>query len=206
MKKYLILLFAFAFMVSCADKVEQKEAEPAADMSGNHPPMGGMDALSELSEEMPPIDPTNPLLELANINMTAPDSWLRENPTSTMRVVQYSLKSSPESKVVGFFFGQQDMVKENIDRWKGEFAELKDIKEEKMMNGDIDFITLKGVFKVKHFAMAEEAKPTPGYMVLAAIVKSSDGPYYFKIAAPEEVLNKEIDNFKKFLNSYKVKS
>ncbi len=205
MKKYLILFLAFAIMTSCADKVEQKDSEPVSDMEGGHP-MGGMDALNELSEEMPPIDPNNPLLELSNITMTAPDSWVRENPTSSMRVVQYSLKSSPESQVVGFFFGQQDMIKENIDRWKGEFSELKDVKQEQMMKGEIELITLKGIFKVKHFAMAEESKPTPGYMVLAAIVKSADGPYYFKVAAPEEVLNKEIDSFKKFLNSYKVKS
>lgn len=206
MKKYLLLFLTLALMASCADKVEQKEPEvdPNAGMPSGHPPMGGMDALAELSDDAPSFDPENPVLELSNIAMTAPDGWLRENPTSSMRIVQYSLKSHPESKVVGFFFGQQDMVKENIDRWKNEFSELKDSKEEQMLGGNITMVTLQGIFNVKHFAMGEESTPTPNYMVLAAIVKSDDGPYYFKVSAPADILNKEIDNFKKFLNSYKV--
>lgn len=208
MKKFLIFLLTVIILASCADKVEQKEAEaePMGGMPSGHPPMGGMDALSELSDDAPSFDPENPVLELSNIKLTAPDSWLREKPSSSMRVVQYSLKSSPEHKVVGFFFGEQDLVKENIDRWKAEFEELQNSKEEELANGNVTMVTLEGVYGVKHFPMSEEYTPTPDYMVLAAIVKSNEGPYYFKIFAPSKILSKEIDNFKKFLNSYLANS
>ena len=206
MRKYLILILTFVFFVSCADKVEQKVAEEAHPMEGAQSPHGmGMDALSELSDDATPtFDPNNPVLELSNITLTAPDGWEREKPASSMRVVQYKLKSDPETKIVGFFFGQQDMVRENIDRWKGEFKELQDSKEEDLVGGNVNMITLEGIYGVKHFPMSEESTPTPDYMVLAAIVKSSEGPYYFKVFAPSKILKKEMENFKKFLNSYKV--
>ncbi|MDX9789670.1 MAG: hypothetical protein WC313_05240 [Candidatus Kapaibacterium sp.] len=207
MKKYILLIAAVTLMVSCTDKVEQKPAETnqEAGLPDGHPPMTGMDALSQLSDDLPPFDPDNPQLELSNITLTAPDNWLRERPTSSMRIVQYSLKNSQETKIVGFFFGQQDMVRENIDRWKAEFVELKDSKEEELMDSNVHMVILEGVYNVKPFPMAEEFTPTPDYMVLAAIVKSADGPYYFKVFAPKKVLQPEIDNFRKFLNSYVAK-
>ena len=208
MKKYLLLAFATFAMISCSGKEEktQPEVDPMGEMPAGHPPMTGMDALSELSEDLPPIDPSNPVLELSNITLTSPDSWVRENPTSAMRVVQYKLKSDSNTKVVGFFFGKQDMLRQNIDRWKAEFVELKDAKEEKLSGGKVTMVKLEGIYNVKPFPMAEEFTPTPDYMVLAAIVETDDGPYYFKVFAPEKILNAEMNNFKKFLNSYKIKS
>ncbi|MBX3044533.1 MAG: hypothetical protein KIT33_09870 [Candidatus Kapabacteria bacterium] len=206
MNKYILLLLVIFITISCADKVEQKqpEVDPMSELPAGHPPMSGMDALSELSDDAPDFDPEDPILKLSNIQLKTPEGWLREKPSSSMRIVQYSLKNNSEHKVVGFFFGQQDMVKENIDRWKNEFAELQDSKEEELVGGNVTMITLQGVYGVKHFPMSEETTPTPDYMVLAAIVKSEDGPYYFKVFAPASVLKKEIDNFKKFLNSYIV--
>ncbi|GAB1373062.1 hypothetical protein MASR1M45_31260 [Candidatus Kapaibacterium sp.] len=193
---------------SCSPKEEEpKKEEMETGLPAGHPPMTGMDALGELSEDAAPdFDPSNPVLELSNISLTAPDSWEREKPTSSMRIVQYKLKSDPASKIVGFFFGQQDLIRENIDRWKAEFEELKDSKEEKLVNDKITMVTLEGVYNVKPFPMAQEFTPTPDYMVLAAIVPSSEGPYYFKVYAPSKILKNEIGNFKKFLNSYKVKA
>jgi hypothetical protein len=213
MKKFFLVALMALVMIGCSKKEEPVKKENdmnggmSGEMPGGHPPMGGMEALNELSEdETAKFDASNPTLELSDISFTCPDGWEREKPTSSMRVVQYKLKSDPTAKVVGFFFGQQDLEKENIDRWKREFAELKDSKEEKLSGGKITMVTLEGVYNVKPFPMAQESTPTPDYMVLAAIVPSNEGPYYFKVFAPAKVLKAETNNFKKFLNSYKVKS
>jgi len=145
-------------------------------------------------------------LKLSNITFTAPDSWIREVPSSSMRVVQYALKADNALKITGFFFGQQDLVAENIERWKNEFNKLENSTETKLKDGKIDFVILEGVYNLKPFPMATEFVPTPDYMVIAAIVPSIDGPYYFKIFGPKSVLSKEIDNFKKFLNTSKEDS
>jgi hypothetical protein len=208
MKKYLLLVFMAIMVVSCGEKVDTEKnlVDTLSGMPGGHPPVSGMDALSELSDDAPSFDPSNPVLELSDITLTAPDNWLREKPTSAMRIVQYSLKNSPESKIVGFFFGQQDLLRENIDRWKNEFVELKSAEEETMAGDKVTMVVLEGVYNVKPFPMAEEFTATPDYMVLAAIVQSNEGPYYFKVFAPSKILKPEIANFKKFLNSYKIKS
>lgn len=206
MKRYILLALFTIFLAACSSEQEKPKAEqdPMAGMPAGHPPMTGMDALSELSEDQTSFDPSNPVLELSNITLTAPDSWERERPSSSMRIVQYKLKSDPDSKIVGFFFGKQDLIRENIDRWKAEFDDLEDSKEEKLVGDKVTYVQLKGVYQVKATPMAQEFTPTPDYMVLAAIVESNEGPYYFKVFAPSKILKPEIENFKKFLKSYKV--
>lgn len=212
MKKIFLFAIMTFFIFACSNDDKAKNEKNANDemmengKPSGHPQMGGMDALSELSDdEQPNFDPNNPLLELSNLTFTCPDAWEREKPSSSMRVVQYKLKSDPNSKIVGFFFGEQSLEKENIDRWKQEFEELKNSKEEKLLGDKITMVTFEGVYNVKPFPMAQEFTPTPDYMVLAAIVPSNDGPYYFKVFAPAKILKPEIENFKKFLNSCKIK-
>ncbi len=158
-----------------------------------------LSALTDSNEDF-----SDPVLRISGIELTAPDTWQREAPSSSMRVVQYSLKSDNSLKVTGFFFGEQDLVKENIDRWKAEFTKLDKVDEQKLVNDKITFIILEGTYKLKPFPMAQEYTPTDNYMVLAAIVPSPEGPYYFKIYGPKDKLKNEIESFKKFLNSYKI--
>jgi hypothetical protein len=51
--------------------------------------------------------------------------------------------------------------------------------------------------------MASEFEAADNYMMLAAIVPSNVGPYYFKAVGPNDVMETQIDQFKSFLGSYK---
>jgi len=204
--KYWFLILSVVFLtIACGGK-EEKPDEQAQEVDPHTGVMPGHSDLSALTDQENTEDFSDPILRISGIELTTPDSWERETPSSSMRVVQYALKSDKNLKVTGFFFGQQDLVKENIDRWKAEFTKLEKSDEQKLVNDKITLIILEGTYKLKPFPMAQEFTPTDNYMVLAAIVPSPEGPYYFKIYGPTETLKKEIDSFKKFLNSYKISS
>lgn len=169
--------------------------------SGNMPSQNGLNELvdnNKLSDE----ELNSPTVQISGIELTTPDTWQRETPSSSMRALQYALKSDKSLKVAGFFFGTQDLASDNIKRWKGEFTKLTNDKEEKL-NNNITYLILEGTYNIKPFPMAEEGTPTDNYMVLASIVPTPEGPYYFKIYGPKEKLSKEVESFRKFLNSYK---
>ena len=206
MYKYVLLFLALSFFIACSSEKEEEETEVKQEMTDPHAGVmpGGAHGLNELAGGQSNEDFTNPKVNISGIELTTPDTWEREAPASSMRVLQYALKSDKSLKVTGFFFGEQDLVKENIERWKNEFAKLDKTNEIKLMGDKITMITLEGTYNLKPAPMAQEYTPTADYMVIAAIVPSPEGPYYFKIYGPKATLNKEIESFKKFLNSYKV--
>ncbi len=202
-----IIIFAFALTLALASCSEPEKKVENAQNTDPHMGMNmdGKSGLSEIASDTEQMPVENlPELKLANFTLTKPDSWTQENPASQMRIVQYACGTDNSVKVVGFFFGQQDMIKENIDRWKGEFVKLEKFNESKLSNDKITYIELEGAYRVKPAPMSSEFVETPGYMTLAAIVPSAEGPYYFKVNGPAETLKKEIANFKKFVGSYKA--
>lgn len=207
LKYFLLILSAAIIFVSCSETKEESQPEKTENQqnadphAGVMPGHGDLDALTD-NKSANPEEFKDPQVKISGIELTTPDTWQREAPSSSMRILQFALKSDNALKVTGFFFGEQDLLKENIDRWKAEFAKISSDKEEKL-NNDITFIVLEGTYNLKPFPMAQETTPTDGYMVLAAIVPTPEGPYYFKVYGPKNKLNSEISNFKKFLSSYK---
>ncbi len=208
MIKYILALviLSITLITSCNQQKKEEVQTPDANRqmddphTGVMPGHGDLNTLTEDSNQ----DFSDPIVKISGVELTTPDSWQREAPASSLRVLQYSLKSDPNLKVTGFFFGEQDLIKENIDRWKAEFTKLDKTNETKLVSDKIIFVVLEGTYKLKPFPMAQEFTPTDNYMVLAAIVPSPEGPYYFKIYGPKDKLNNEINSFKKFLNSYKM--
>ncbi|MFP4370068.1 MAG: hypothetical protein ACOC2K_00595 [Bacteroidota bacterium] len=142
-------------------------------------------------------------LMMADFVMLVPGDWIKENPDNEFRNVQYHIKGHMDVKMLGFYFGDQpEMAVQNIDRWKNEFTEVEETGGETIENG-IEYVTIKGDFKKKPFPMAEEYQEVPGYMTIAAIVPSNEGPYYFKMNGPEDVVSEQLGNFLAFLKSYK---
>lgn len=141
-------------------------------------------------------------LDLANITLKIPEGWKQEQPDSKMRVAQLFIEKLPEYKIAVFFFGEQDMINENIERWKGQYSELESFEELPVNNKAIKAVKLEGTFKKKDFPMAPDYTETPGYGTLAAIVPSDMGPYYLKISAPQDIINGHSQKFIALLNSY----
>lgn len=143
---------------------------------------------------------------LANFSLNIPEEWTEGTPANNMRVTQFQLKNHPEYEVVVSYFGNNDnMVKANIERWREQFAEETSYSELELSNKKLTGVKILGIFKLKAFPMAQDFTEAPDYGTLAAIVPSSEGPYFLKLSAPAEVIEAETARFIGVLNSYQAR-
>ena len=185
MTKYVLTIITLTFfMMSCGnnnrpEKIEMKpgeKKEQVANQSSN-------------------------TLKLAEFTMTIPNAWKKAKPSSEMRMLEFNVPEA-KSNIAGFYFGQrEEMVEANIKRWRGQFADEKSFDRETYDQGQI-FVRIAGTYKKKPFPMAQEFTETPGYMTLAAIVPSNQGPYFFKMVGEKENVSKVEEEFIGFLKSY----
>ncbi len=205
MKLLTMCLLSAILLISC------NKTEPPKDphAGGQMPPgMGGAQPGAGMAEEGPKsnVKVTGNILELENVKLTTPDSWVNEKPTSSMRAVQYFLKNDEEITIVGSYFGKRDeMVDANIQRWKDQFSKTEKTDKVELSGGQVIMVTITGTFMKKASMMSEEFSEVTNYMMLAAIVKTNNGPYFFKMVGPKSTLSDELASFKKFLASYSVK-
>lgn len=153
--------------------------------------------VSSNSSEAQPATNINSVdgLVLSNVKLAIPAGWTQEKPSSQMRVAQLVLKNDPKVKMAIFYFGEQDMIQENIDRWRGQFVKEDSFKDLEVNSGSCRVVKILGIYKLKPFPMAQEFKETPNYGVLAAIVNTNKGPYYLKIEAPKSIIEQEEKSF-----------
>ncbi len=141
-------------------------------------------------------------IAFANFTLQKPKDWITQQPSSQMRLIEFVTPKSPENPVVGFYFGNRDeMVNANIQRWRGQFAEEDAFNEKEFDNGQV-FVEIAGTYKLKPFPMAQEFEEAEGYKMLAAIIPSNQGPYFFKVTAPEKQMDMLKPEFLDFLKSY----
>ena len=195
MKYLMTVLLSLAIIFGCSkEKVETKD--PHA--TGGKP-------------EMPVENPNvtvkveGRVMSFSNVKMTIPDNWVQETTTSEMRKVQFFLKQDDMIGIAGFYFGNQTGQDDaNIDRWKNEFVKIDKSERLSLVNGKAIMVSIKGNYKKKPFPMATEFKEAPNHMMLACIVNTKDGPFYFKMVGEASILSDEVTKFKEFLNSYKA--
>ncbi|MDZ7774436.1 MAG: hypothetical protein U5L09_01885 [Bacteroidales bacterium] len=81
------------------------------------------------------IDAQGDEIAFANFTLQKPEDWIISKPSSEMRLIEFVTPKSPENPIVGFYFGNRDeMVKANIDRWRGQFAKQENFNKETMEN------------------------------------------------------------------------
>lgn len=191
MKQILLIVFALIVLAACNSKKPPRDATMVELNSLKQKEIGSAQA---------------GVLQLANMSLSVPDAWLEEAPSNEMRITQFKLKAHPEYEVVVSYFGNmENMVEANIERWKSQFVSMDEYRELEVEPDGVSGIKISGTFKLKPFPMAQDFTETDGYGTLAAIVPSDEGPYFLKLTAPVEVINKEEAAFVQCLNSVKYK-
>lgn len=195
MKYLMTLLFSIALILGCSkEKVETKDPHV----------MGGK---VEMTADKPnvPVTVDGRTMSFSNVKMTVPENWVKEQTNSDMRVVQFFLKQDDMIGIAGFYFGNlPDMVDANVDRWKSEFTKIDNSDRLSLAGGKSIMVSIKGTYKKKPFPMAQDFKEVQNYMMLACIITTKDGPFYFKMVGEASILSEEVSKFKEFLNSYKA--
>ncbi|GAB4171913.1 MAG: hypothetical protein Kow00108_06480 [Calditrichia bacterium] len=193
--RYLLLIVLLVFLGSCSKEKEQ-EHKPAK---------------------------ANPHAEMTQSDFSllydAPEQWIKEQPTSKMRKDQYRLpgkEGQQDAEMTVFFFPHSGgSIESNLKRWYGQFISTDDTpisekarKEIKTINGlEVTIVEFEGTYKKAKgpMMMGGEFEEMPGYALLAAIVPTDAGPWFFKCVGPEKTIRFHKNNFEQFIQTFKLK-
>jgi hypothetical protein len=149
----------------------------------------------------------------------APDGWVKEQTTSTMRVAQYKLPKTEgdaeDALLVVYYFGatQGGAVQANIDRWisqmqqpDGSATKDKAKTEKSTVNGlQVTSVDASGTYT------AEMAPGTPGqrndanYRMRAAVIETPKGNYFLKLVGPARTMGHWEQSVTDFMKSFEFK-
>jgi hypothetical protein len=164
-----------------------------------------------------PAQAAQPDAELG-IAWTDPADWKREAPKSMMRKAQYVIPAaagdSEAAELTVFYFGpgQGGGVEENINRWTGQFKDLKKEaiqRSERAVNDltqhvvEVESGTYSGTSMGPH---APPTAPKESQGLLGAVVEAPTGRYFFKLSGPSKTVKAGRESFFKLLDSIKAKS
>jgi hypothetical protein len=153
------------------------------------------------------------------LTLRVPGGWIEEVPSSSMRKGQFMLPrgegDSADGELVVFYFGpgQGGSAEANIDRWIGQITQsngssskAKAGTSRKTISGlAVTVVDLSGDYHPLMMPGASSQEPKTGYRMVAAVVETSEGPWFFKLVGPEQTVAKWSASFDQFLNSITVK-
>ena len=165
-----------------------------SDLAPIEPPSSSLSTLSSTGSS-----PASSSVLVAGIAFQAPDGWIQEVPSSSMRVGQYRIPGvdgdQADSELVVFHFGGGGgAVQANVDRWVGQFTtvegdpvvegvhgQLSDqvrFSERDVQGVDITIVDVSGTYNESRGPMMAETTARPGYRMLAAVVEGAGGPWF----------------------------
>ena len=136
-----------------------------------------------------------------SLTATLPDGWVDQPLASQMRLGNYTMPKqggdTEDAEMVVSFFGNSPGISDvqaNLQRWAGQFIQPDgsssqdklETSEMTVSGMNVTVAKLTGTFmrsKTPGMMMGPKVE-APAYRLLAAIVESKDGPYFFKITGP----------------------
>ena len=135
----------------------------------------------------------------AGVQWTVPEGW-QTGPLRAMRVATYLVGDGDAiAECAVFFFGagQGGSIEDNIDRWIGQFKQPdgSDSKskattgERKVAGLTVTTVNLTGTYNAGMGApMGAQESAQDGYRLLGAIISAPQGPVFFKMTGPADVV------------------
>lgn len=156
-------------------------------------------------------------LAMGPFALTAPADWTIKPVTSSMRAADFVLPAKPgaEAELIVYYFGENGAgsVDDNLDRWLGQFQQpdgkksrdVAKIEKAKFGGQDATYVSVTGRFVAPAMPGATENVDKADQALLAAIVASPSGPYYFKLVGAKSTVDAQAGAFRKMLESIKVR-
>ena len=153
------------------------------------------------------------------LRYTAPEGWVREQPTSAMRVAQYKLPKvegdSEDAALVVYFFGatQGGSVQANIDRWTsqmqqpdGSAAKDKAKTEALTVNGlKVTTVDVSGTYTAEMAPGSGTMHNDANYRLRAAVIETAKGNYFLKLVGPAKTMGRWEQSVTDFVKSFEFK-
>jgi len=124
-----------------------------------------------------------------------------EEPSSGIRLAQYRLPRAEGdeedgSLVLYYFRGRDGSVEANLDRWiaqmeqpDGSRSKEKARIEHLTVNGlRVTTLDVAGTYHAGVMPMSAKEASKPNFRLLAAVVETCDGSYFFKILGPSKTI------------------
>lgn len=152
---------------------------------------------------------------LGPFSMDVPAGWAEKPSTSSMRVAQFQMPAAAgtDAEVIVYHFGESGAggVQANIDRWLGQFKQPDDkpskdvakIEQAKFAGQDATVVSVSGR-NVAPATPGGAPVDKPDQALVAAIVPSPKGPYYFRLVGSKSVVDAQEAAFRKALGSLKL--
>jgi hypothetical protein len=156
--------------------------------------------------------------EGAVITYSVPAGWSEHPPMTRMRRAQFVLpgKAGPAELIVFHFPGTGGSAKDNLDRWYTQFkqpdgsptAQKAETKKLTVNGLTVTTVYVSGTFlKPKSpMAMGGPTDEVPAQAMLAAVVETERGPWFFKAIGPKATIDAQRASFEAFVRSFQRKS
>jgi hypothetical protein len=144
--------------------------------------------------------------------LTPPKGWVVETPANAMRKAQYTLPraegdNDDATLIVHYFGGQGGSREVNLQRWAGQFEQPDGSSSADKITSSTRTIAGLEVFDAEMSGtyVAETAPGSgvhlnkPGWRMLAAIVETKEGPWYFKLVGPAATVAKWEASYRAFM-------
>jgi hypothetical protein len=201
---------------------------PGATMPAGHPPIdgtgaGGPVAGGQVAGGLDPggggqkLQPAGAgRLGLGPFTLAAPASW-EERPTrSSMLAAEWRLpgEGGKDASLVVYFFGAGGAggVEANLDRWIGQFKQADGaparpqakVTTTTLAGQKATRVAVEGRYVAAVTPGSAEMRDEPEWQMLAAIVESPAGPYYFKLVGPRATVAAQAAAFDELLASLAI--
>ena len=158
-------------------------------------------------------------LAAGELHYKAPDGWITEKPSSTMRVAQYKLPKaegdSEDALLVLYYFGatQGGSAQANIDRWisqmqqpDGSATKDKARTETSTVNGlKVTSIDVSGTYTAEMAPASGTMHNDANYRLRAAVVETPKGNYFLKLVGPAKTMVRWEQSVTDFVKSFEFK-
>jgi hypothetical protein len=181
-----------------------RKAEPDANQSA-------MPSASPTAVASMPSHPSSPPTSAHEVTWTDPSGWQRIAPSSAMRKATYKIPAAPkdpeDAEMAVFYFGQGEGggTEANIQRWIGQFAEVKpaDVKRvERTPNGmKQTVVEVEGTYSGG--MPGQQSAPKANYRLIGAVVETPAGSYFFKLTGPKKTVDAARGAYMTLLDSVK---
>jgi hypothetical protein len=151
---------------------------------------------------------------LGPVTLAVPKSWQEKTPSSSMRAATWAIPGKAgEAELAVFYFGTGGAggAQANLDRWLGQFeqsdgsksADKAKIEKKEIAGMPVTTVEVTGRYVASMTPGASEKRDNPDFMMLAAIVETSGGPYYYKLVGPKDTVSASRKDFRGFIESQK---
>ncbi|HKO92388.1 MAG TPA: hypothetical protein VJU61_14595 [Polyangiaceae bacterium] len=157
---------------------------------------------------------TDGRVALGPFSLQVPADWTEKPSVSNMRAAQFELPGAPgEVEVLVYHFGQNGAgsVQDNIDRWVSQFSqadgkpssELAAVEQATLAGQAATVVSVSGRY-VARAMPGGQSVDKPDQSLVAAIVPSPRGPYYFRLIGARAAVAAQTEKFRGMLASLRL--